>query len=106
MGDTMIITPTCFYLLLYMAILGVGIDFMISGIMVFKKFSESLEKPKLLGLRILRLNQVFFERMRRQNKIYQYVYSEWSIKFLTLLSGVLIIIGSLIQIFDIFFSAP
>lgn len=98
MGDAMIIQPFFFSLLFYGILLYVGVDFTISGMLLQSKGTTPLINPKLLGLRIIKFNQKFFERMRNQNKIYRMIYSFQNIKFFTLIAGILITIGSLIQI--------
>jgi hypothetical protein len=101
MGNTMIIQSSLFNLLFYLIVLGIGIDFTISGILLMRDYDKYLRKTKLLGLIILRLNQSFFDRMRKHNQIYGFVYSSRSIKFFTLAAGILITVGSLIQIITI-----
>ena len=101
MGDTMTIQPAFFNLLFCVIGLGIGIDFTISGMLILRDYAKHLEKPRLVGLLILRLNQGFFDRMRKQNQIFRFIYSIQGITFFTLSSGILLSIGSLIQIIDI-----
>jgi len=103
MDDAMTIQPIFFDLLFAVIVFGIGIDFTISGMLIRREYTKHLEKPKLLGLLILRLNQSFFDRMRKQNQIFQFIYSIQCITFFTLSSGILLSVGSLIQIIDILF---
>ena len=96
----MIIQPLFFSLLFYTILLYIGVDFTISGILLQSKGTSPLVNPKLLGLLLIKFNQKFFERMRKHNKIYHWIYSFQNIKFFTLMAGILIIGGSLIQIID------
>ena len=88
--------------ILYFIILGIGIDFAVSGL-IFKGDVKELRKPKLLGLLILKLNQGWFERMRKLHSIFHLLYSLQSIRFLTFAAGVLIIVGSTIAIIGLLF---
>ena len=97
----MTIPPMLFELLFYIFVLALGIDFLISGLLIQREYSKHLEKPKLVGLRILKLNQGFFKKMRDQNQVYRFMYSSQGIKLLIISAGTLISIGSIIQIIDL-----
>ena len=97
----MIIQPSYFSLLFYIVVLYVGIDFTVSGILIGRDQAKPVERSWLLGWLILKMNQRFFDRMQNQNPILQSIYSFRSIKFFTIMAGILIIIGSLILIIDI-----
>jgi len=85
----------------YLMILFVGVDYFISGILGLRENLKYPKKPKLLGLLILKKNQNFFEQARKQNQVFQIIYSHQSIMYMTLIAGLLLIIGSLIQLIDI-----
>src|SRR5258706_2619255 len=100
MGNAMTIQPIFFNLLFTILVLYVGLDFTISGILLRENFKD-IVKPKLLGLLILKYNEKLFERLRQQNELYQRIYSFQSIRLYTAIAGILLSIGSAIQITDI-----
>jgi len=63
----MTISPVGFEIFFYLCILGIGIDFMISGIMVLKENSKPLEKPRLIGLLIIKIMHLPESKNNRKN---------------------------------------
>ena len=103
MGDAMINQTTFVTLFFYIVILVVGLDFLISGLLIQSDHTRWLERPKLLGQLLLRINQSFFNKMRGQNRFFEFIYSLRWLKFFMILAGVLIMVGALIPIIDILF---
>lgn len=87
----MSIQSTFINLSFYIVLLGIAIDFIVTGIFFQRQ-------PKTFGMLIIRLNQPFFETMRKQHRIYQSIYSLKGIRFLIVLAGILLALGSVIQI--------
>lgn len=98
----MTIQPDFFTIFFYIIVLFIGLDFTLSGILLLKDYTKSLEKPRLLGLLSLKFNQKMIEKMQNSNQVYQSLYSYKIIRFYILMAGVIIIVGSIIAIIDIY----
>lgn len=101
MGDAMIIQPIFFNLVFFIVILLFGVDFTLSGYLIIKQKTEYLKRPKLLGLVIMNANQKVYERSKKPNKLLSVMYSYEYTKIYTFLGGILIIVGSLMGVFDV-----
>ncbi len=95
------IQPIHFDLVFFVLVLLFGVDFALSGYLVIKNKDKYLEKPKLLGLLSMIVNQKVYERSKKPNKVLMVMYSYDYMKIYTLVGGILIIVGSLIGIYDI-----
>jgi hypothetical protein len=100
MGDAMTIQPIFFNFVFFIILLAFGIDFTLSGYLAIKEIKH-LERPKLLGLMIMAIYQRVYERAKKPNKLLLVIYSHEYMKIYTLIGGILIIIGSLMGIFDL-----
>jgi hypothetical protein len=101
MGDPMIIGPHIFDLLFYSIVLVAGIDFVLSGWLALSRGIEILQRPRLLGLLLLRIFHRVYESYNKSNRLLQRMYSFNYMRFYIFLSGVLIIISSILLIFSI-----
>lgn len=96
----MIIQPYIFDLLFYTSVLLIGVDFTLSGWLALRKGITILERAKLLGLLILRAMNKLYENSKGSNRLFQFMYSFKYMRVYTFISGLLIIISSLLLIFD------
>jgi len=99
----MIIQPYIFDLLFYTIVLLAGMDFTLSGWLALRKGITVLEKPKLLGLLILRTMDKLYEDSHGANGFFKLIYSFTYMRVNIFISGVLIIVMGLSLIFDTIF---
>jgi len=84
----MIVQPYVFDLLFSVVFLILGLDFAISGLFAINKGNGSIERPKLLGLRIIK----FYHGKigwQKQNKLVGLFYSLKTMGWYALVSGVI-----------------
>lgn len=92
----MIIQPYVFDLLFSAAFLILGLDFAISGLFAIYKGNGSIERPKLLGLRIIKFYHGKVE-LQKRNRLVGSFYSLKMMGWYALVSGVIwVILGLLI----------
>ncbi len=96
----MIIRPFIFELLFYLAIFLGGLDFALSGFQVLRESPSSLEKPRLLGLLIIKVMHVS-DTSQKHNRLFLLMFSTKTMGVYTFLSGVLLILSSLLLIFNV-----
>ena len=99
----LIISPAVFDFLLYMMTFLFGVDFTLSGFLVLKSGTKYLEKPKLLGLIIIKLRNKAYEKSQKPGRLLTGMYSLKYMKFYTFISGIVLLIGSTIRILDVLF---
>jgi len=95
-----IIPAHTFELLFYIIVFLFGLDYTISGILVFRDENKNFKKPKLLGIWIIhKLSSLYGST--NQPKLFSAIYSIKSMALQSLAAGLLIIVGSLVMIIDL-----
>lgn len=96
----MIIQPSVFDLLFSAVAIILGLDFAMSGLAAINKGNDSIERPKLFGLRIIKFYHVHVnEEQQNQNKFVQLFYSPKTMGWYALVSGVFwVLFGLLIVV--------
>ncbi len=91
----MTIEPFVFYVLFYLLVFLVGCDFSLSGFLVLQKNIDSLEKPRLLGLLIIKVMQASRNTNKRDELS---VFSPKVMGIYTLIAGILLIVASMLMV--------
>jgi len=96
----MTIQPFVFDFIFYAVVFGAGLDLTISGYKVLKENTNALEKPKLLGLFIIKTMHIS-DTSQIQNRLTLMMFKLKNMARYTFLAGVLLLIASLIMILGI-----
>src|SRR5687768_6025081 len=98
MEDTMTIQTYILDLLFYIVVLLAGVDITLSGWLALRRGIIVLQRPKLLGLLILRIMNKIYDTSPAPNRYFELLYSFKYLRVYTFISGLLIMMSSLIML--------
>jgi hypothetical protein len=99
MGNTVIIPTIVFDIVFYFVILLLGVDFLLSGLLVLRKNARALEKPKLLGLWLIKITYAS-NSSTRGNRLYFFFLGLRNMGWYTLFAGIFSVISSLLMLYS------
>jgi len=87
--------------LVYSITLIAGIDFLISGILILKSNIMLINRPKLLGVILMR--RLIKGRPRKPNKLFDVFYAPKMLGYYNIIGGAMCVIGGLIGLVSFFY---
>jgi hypothetical protein len=87
--------PICFEVVMWIICFLVGVDFIISGYLVFKTDEKYIKKPKLFGLLAIAACQNLYELSKHKNRYLEIKYTYKYMRVYAIFSGILLLIMSI-----------
>jgi hypothetical protein len=75
------------------------VDFLLSGFLVLRKNARALEKPKLLGLWLIKITHAS-NSSTKENRLYFFFFGLRNMGWYTFFAGILLVIGSLLMLYS------
>jgi hypothetical protein len=79
----------------------IGIDYIISGILLSRRKKKSFCRPKFLGLLTLKLTQDALEKLQSNNRLFSKIFSYEYMVYHLIFLGIICLYGSLVIFFGL-----